>query len=390
MKKRLTAIFLCLMLIISGMPVFAEDKADMTALEAAAAVDNGIPAKSAILVEQETGRVLFEKNPDEALPPASITKVMTMLLTMQAVESKKISLDDMVTCSAHAAGVEGSGIWFEEGEQLSVDDLLKATAISSANDAAVALAEYVGGSEEAFAEMMNEAAKQLGMTNTHFVNASGLDAEGHVSTARDIAEMSRTLLNYPLITKYSSVWMTTLRDGKTQLVNTNKLVRFYEGCTGLKTGTTNGAGSCLTASATKKGMSLVAVSLGSNTSADRFAAARGLLDYGFANYTRVELPAVEGIKPVKVKGGVASEVDIVCEPPKAVIVRSGDKAKIQQEATLLPDVEAPVEAGQMLGKVVVHVEGSRIYEYNLVAANAVDEMTIGRAFMQLIGYIIQM
>lgn len=390
MGKRLTAAMLAFLLLAGGVPAFAEDEADMTALETAAKVDEGLPAKSAILVEQETGRVLYEKNADEILPPASITKVMTLLLTMEAIENGKISLDDMVTCSEHAQSMGGSQIWFQAGEQLSVDDLLKATAISSANDASAALAEHIAGSEDAFVEMMNERAKQLGMENTHFVNCTGLDAEGHVTTARDIAEMSRTLLNYPLITKYSSVWMGELRDGKTQLVNTNKLVRFYNGCTGLKTGTTNGAGSCLAASATRKGMSLVAVTLGSATSAERFAAARGLLDYGFANYSRVDLPPIEGLEPVKVKHGVESTVDVVCQPPEAVIVKTSDRTQIKQEAALISDVEAPVEAGQVLGTVQVTVNGVNLLEYNLVAATGVEKMTFNKAFIRLINYLVQM
>ena len=263
MGKRLAAWMICLILCclcVSGLAVHAEDLPDMTALETAAPVNDGLPARSAILIEQESGRVLFEKNPDEQLPPASITKVMTLLLTMEAIDQGKLTLNDMITCSAHAASMGGSQIWFEEGEQLSVDDLLKATAISSANDAAVALAEAVAGSEEAFVGMMNERAQSLGMANTHFVNATGLDAQGHVTTARDIAEMSRVLLRYPLISEYSSVWMSELRGGETQLVNTNKLVRFYDGCTGLKTGTTDGAGSCLSASATRGGLSLSYIS----------------------------------------------------------------------------------------------------------------------------------
>ena len=215
----------------------------MTALETAAQVDNSLPAKSAILIEQESGRVLFEKNADEVLPAASITKVMTLLLVMEALDSGRISLDDMVTCLGTRRNRWAEAqIWFKAGEQMSVDDLSKATAISSANDASVALAEMIAGSEEAFVGLMNERAQQLGMTNTHFVNATGLDAEGHVTTARDIATMSRELLGHPKITEYSSVWMSELRDGQTQLVNTNKLVRFYEGCTGLKTGTTGRRG----------------------------------------------------------------------------------------------------------------------------------------------------
>jgi len=391
MGKRLAAaLTAALVLCAGGVPALAEDVADITALETAAKVDDSFPAKSAILIEQETGRVLFEKNADEQLPPASITKIMTLLLTMEALDSGRITLDDMVTCSEHAQSMGGSQIWFEEGEQLSVDDLLKATAISSANDASVALGEYLAGSEDAFVEQMNERARQLGMSNTIFVNASGLDAEGHLTTARDIATMSRELLNHPLITNYSSVWISELRDGKTQLVNTNKLVRFYDGCTGLKTGTTNGAGSCLAASATRKGMSLVAVTLGSATSADRFSAARGLLDYGFSNYARVELPALENLAPVKVKGGVEQQVEVVCEPPKAVIVRSADKDKIEQGAKILPDVEAPVEEGQVLGKVVVHVGDETICEYQLLAALPVAKMTFFKAFGKLFNNLISM
>lgn len=391
MGKKLAAAFAAVLALYTiGMPVLAEDTADMTALETAAKVDESFPAKSAILIEQETGKVLFEKNADEQLPPASITKIMTLLLTMEAIDSGKISLEDMVTCSAHAESMGGSQIWFEEGEQLSVDDLLKAAAISSANDASVALGEFLAGSEDAFVVQMNEKAAQLGMNNTHFVNASGLDADGHLTTARDISIMSRALLNYPLITNYTSVWISELRDGKTQLVNTNKLVRFYDGCTGLKTGTTNGAGSCLSASATKKGMSLIAVTLGSATSADRFSAARGLLDYGFANYACVELPALENIEPVKVRGGVQQQVDVVCEPPKAVIVRSMDKDKIEQEAQVLPDVQAPVDEGQMLGKVVVKVEDETICEYQLVAALPVDKMTFFKAIGKLYSSLITM
>ena len=393
MGKRLAAWMICLILCclcVSGLAVHAEDLPDMTALETAAPVNDGLPARSAILIEQESGRVLFEKNPDEQLPPASITKVMTLLLTMEAIDQGKLTLNDMITCSAHAASMGGSQIWFEEGEQLSVDDLLKATAISSANDAAVALAEAVAGSEEAFVGMMNERAQRMGMAKTHFVNATGLDAQGHVTTARDSAEMSRVLLRYPLISEYSSVWMSELRGGETQLVNTNKLVRFYDGCTGLKTGTTDGAGSCLSASATRGGLSLVAVTLGSATSAERFSAARGLLDYGFANYARVELPVVEGIEPIPVKHGIAQMVDVVCEPPGAVVVRIADKDAITQQADLLPELEAPVESGQTVGKVVVKVGESDLCEYRLVAAGSVERMTFFRALGILFSSLIRM
>lgn len=390
MAKKLAAVFLAAVIMFAAAaPVFAEDEADLTALETAAAADDSLPARSAILIEQSTGRVLFEKNADEQLPPASITKVMTLLLVMEALDSGQIALGDMVTCSEHAQSMGGSQIWFKAGEQLSVDDLLKAAAISSANDASVALAEHVAGSEEAFVALMNEKAAQLGMTNTHFVNATGLDADGHLTTARDIAAMSRALLAYPKITEYSGTWMSELRSGATQLVNTNKLVRFYDGCTGLKTGTTDGAGSCLSASATRGGLSLIAVTLGSPTSAERFSAARGLLDYGFANYTRVELPPLEELAPVPVRGGVAPQVGVLSETPGYVIVRTADKDAVKQDVTLLPDVQAPVETGQLLGRVVVHIEGSKLCEYDLVAADAVDRMTAPRALSMLLRALVR-
>lgn len=227
MKKRLASLILALCLASSGGWAFAEDTEEsvgMNALEAAAKADETLPARSAILMEQETGRVLFEKNADEQMPPASITKIMTLLLTMEAIEAGQIRLSDMAACSEHAASMGGSQIWLEPGEQMSVDDLLKATAIASANDAAVDLAEMVAGSEEAFVDKMNARAAELGMENTHFINATGLDVQGHLSTARDIALMSRELLRFPLISDYSKVWMSSLRSGKTQLVNTNKVV----------------------------------------------------------------------------------------------------------------------------------------------------------------------
>lgn len=223
------------------------------ALPAAALVNPEIPWSSAILIEQTSGRVLFEKDPDTPMPPASITKIMTLLLVMEALDAGTITLETAVTCSPHAASMGGAQIWLEPGEQMTVHELLKATAISSANDAAVALGELISGSEEAFVARMNERAGELGMKNTTFQNATGLDAQGHLTTARDIAVMSQALLSHPLITEYSTVWMDSLRNGETQLVNTNKLVRFFEGATGLKTGTTDGAGYCLSASATARG-----------------------------------------------------------------------------------------------------------------------------------------
>lgn len=391
MKKKLAAVIAVFSLVTAGIPGLAEDtieNIEMDALEAAAKADETLPARSAILMEQDTGRVLFEKNPDEPMPPASITKVMTLLLTMEAIESGQIRLTDMVACSEYAASMGGSQIWLEPGEEMSVDDLLKATAIASANDAAVDLAELVAGSEEAFVDRMNARAEELGMENTHFMNATGLDEEGHVSTARDIALMSRALLQYPLISEYSKIWMSSLRNGETQLVNTNKLIRFYNGCTGLKTGTTDGAGSCLSASATRKGLSLIAVTLGSPTSAERFSAARGLLDYGFANYIKAPIPPLEGIGPVHVTRGVEDQVQVQANQPDSVIIRSGQQVKITQEPELAEEVEAPVEAGQRLGKVAVKMDGELLLEYDLVAATPIERMTFLTALKFLLNELV--
>lgn len=344
-----------------------------------------VPAKSAILMEQSTGQVLCEMNADEQMPPASITKVMTLLLVMEAVESGRLSLEDTVTCSPHASSMGGSQIWLEVGEQMTVQDLIKATAVASANDASVALAEKVAGSEDAFVAMMNERAEQLGMTGTHFVNCTGLDAPGHLTTARDIATMSRILIQHPMIREYSSIWMDSLRGGETQLVNTNKLVRFYDGATGLKTGTTDGAGSCLAATATRNGLSLVAVSLGSATSDERFQSARTMLDYGFANYGMATPPPLDDqLTPVKVTGGSEETVEAVGMPPEGFVVKKGDEAKLEQILELAPQVEAPVEKGQTIGTVVVKLEGKEIGRYPIEAASDVPEMTFTLAFSRLI------
>ena len=300
-----------------------------------------IRSKSVILLEQSTGEVLYSYNPDEQYPPASITKIMTLLLVMEAIDTGKITVDDMVTCSQHAADMGGSQIWLEPNEQMSVHDLLKATAVSSANDAATCLAEYVAGSEEAFVAMMNQRAQELGMKNTVFKNTNGLDAEGHLSTARDIAIMSMELLKHPKILEYTTIWMDSLRGGETQLVNTNKMIRYYDGATGLKTGTTDGAGSCLSASATRNGMTLIAVTLGSATSDERFYTAKKLLDYGFANYELANIQPMSAETPVKVTGGV--------------------------------------EKGQTVGRVIVKLGEEEILTYPMVASQSVEKMTLPRA-----------
>lgn len=282
-------------------------------------VELSLPVKSAILMDQNTGGILYEMNADQKLPPASITKIMSLLLFMEALENGKIALTDTVTCSEIAAGFGGSQIWLKPGEEMTVDDLLKAVAVQSANDATVCLAEYVAGSETAFVQMMNQKAAELGMENTHFACCAGLDNEGHYSTARDIALMSRALLQHAGITDYTTIWMDTLRDGATSLVNTNRLVRFYQGATGLKTGTTNGAGCCLSASATRDGLGLIAVVLGAENSDKRFTAARALLDWGFANYAAAEITPPE-LEPLPVTHGTASTVELTALPPTEGIV----------------------------------------------------------------------
>ncbi len=343
-----------------------------------------ITAPSAILIELSSGAVLFEKNADEVLPPASVTKIMTLLLAVEAIESGKLNLQDMVSTSENASKMGGKQIWLEVGEEMSVNDLMKATAISSANDAAVALGEAVAGSESTFVALMNERAKDLGMNNTVFLNASGLDAQGHVSSARDISIMSRELLLHPMIKDYSTVWMDTLRDGNTSLVNTNKLVRFYEGATGLKTGTTDSAGYCLSASAERGGLSLIAVVVGEKTSEERFASARTLLDYGFANWEVVTpKPLDTPIEPVKVIKGTAPTVAVASQPTNQVVIRKGEEETIEYKVEIVSDVAAPVAAGQTLGRVVLYSGGKEIGSYPLTAANYVGKLTFWVAFKAL-------
>lgn len=378
-QKRTVAIFLCAIVLFS-LPIYAEGAQKEDSLPAAVMVNTDIPCKSAILIEQESGKILFEKDADTLMPPASITKIMTMLLVMEAIDSGKISLEDEVTCSPHASSMGGTQIWFEPGEQMTVHELLKATAIASANDAAVALGEHVAGSEEGFVEMMNRRASELGMTNTTFKNATGLDAEGHLTTARDIATMSAELLKHPKITEYTTIWMDSLRNGSTELVNTNKLVRFFKGATGLKTGTTDGAGSCLSASATRDGLSLIAVVLGADTSDQRFGSARGLLEYGFANFEVKPVPEPEPkIVPIKVEGGVRQQIELKSCAPKQMLVEKGSGDSLTQQQVMEEYFEAPVSEGTHAGTIRILLDGVVICEYDLVTAESVEKMNMRSA-----------
>ena len=387
--KRIGCILLAfVMVLVVGTGVFAggeqvEVPNAMDAITQAAEESEGlqVDVKSAILMDAKTMTVLFEQNADEQLAPASITKIMTLLLVMEALDEGKISLDDMVTCSEHAASMGGSQIWLEPNEQMSVHDLLKATAVSSANDAAVALGEFIAGSEEEFVALMNSRAQELGMKNTVFKNASGLDEEGHISSARDIAIMSCELLKHEKITEYSTIWMDYLRDGATELVNTNKLVRSYEGITGLKTGTTDGAGSCLSASAQRGDLSLVAVVMGASTSDIRFQSAKKLLDHGFANYSYMEVPNIDDqLTPVPVLNGVDPYAIPQLEKIDPVLVNTKQENNIELTVQLAQNVKAPVLQGQKIGEVTLMLNGEEIARYPITAQNAVEQMTLGRAF----------
>lgn len=344
-----------------------------------------VPASSAVLAEVSTGRILYSKNADESRSPASITKIMTLLLVMESIDSGSLSLTDKVTASPHACSMGGSQIWLEPGETMTVDELLKAVAVASANDAAVALGEHIAGSEEAFVSMMNARAKELSMTGTHFENACGLDTDGHVSTATDVAKMSCELLKHDLIKNYSCIWMDYLRDGKTQLVNTNKLVRFYEGATGLKTGTTDKAGYCVAASAEKNGMELVAVILDGETSDKRFSGAKTLLNYGFSRW-EVATKQIDAtaIQDVTVTHGAKESVEVNFTSEVSFLVSKGRGQDIAVKITLPQDVEAPVAAGQLLGKVSFTLDDEVIGESQLLAASAVEKLTLGGALAKLL------
>ena len=382
MKTRILALLLCGALLASAFTLPAMAETIMPATQA----DFDLPCQAAILVDLGTGTVLYEKNADEQRAIASITKVMTLLLTFQALEAGRVQLTDVVPVSEHAYGMGGSQIWLEPGEQLTLEEMLKAICISSANDAAVAVAEYIGGSEDAFVQQMNAEAARLGMTGTHFENACGLDETGHLSTARDVAVMSREmLLHHTEIADYCTIWTDTLRGGETQLVNTNKLLRSYQGITGLKTGTTGGAGVCISASAERDGLGLVAVILGAPSSKDRFDAARTLLDYGFANYQSLtaELPA-DAPKTLPVARGAEETVELNYTAPGSFLAAKGDDAQLEVQLALPESVEAPVAAGQQLGTVTVLRGGQTLAEYPVAAANDVAALSFGLCFRRLV------
>lgn len=365
--KKVICFFICVCFMMQSVVVFAEGNTDL-----------GLNAKSAILMEESTGNILYESNPDERLPIASVTKVMTMLLIMEAVDSGKISLDDMVTVSENAMSYGGSTMFLETGEQLTVNDMLKGIAVASANDGCVAMAEHLAGSESAFVDMMNEKAKKLGMENTHFMNTNGLDEDDHYSSARDVAIMSRELMKHETIFNYTSIWMDTLRGGKFQLANTNKLIRFYDGANGLKTGSTSKALCCLSAAAKRNDMQLIAVVLGAPTSAERFASAKSLLDYGFANYAvNTQITAGDEVQKIAVEKGVDKEVDVVAGDSCSTLVKKGQEDNITKEIKIDETITAPIEAGQKIGTMTISRDGEVIADIDLNASSTVEKKGIG-------------
>lgn len=385
MNKKALTLILCLMLaLFTVLRVYAEEPAGAAGpapagITPATTADFDLPCQAAILIDLDSGTVLYEKNADRQRPIASITKVMTLLLTFEALEAGKITLDDIVPVSEHAYQMGGSQIWLEPGEQMTLNEMLKAICISSANDAAVAVAEYVGGSEPAFVEQMNARAAGLGMASTHFCNACGLDQSGHLSTARDVAVMSREmLLHHTEVQDYCRIWMDTLRGGETQLVNTNKLLKSYNGITGLKTGTTSGAGVCISASAERDGLRLVAVILGSPSGKERFAAATTLLDYGFARYENAEAALPEDAPgSLPVERGVAELVPLRYEAPGRYLVPKGEGSSLSVTVETPQSLAAPVAAGQQVGSVTLCRNGAVLQSWPVTAAGDVAALSFG-------------
>ena len=344
-----------------------------------------LSCKSAILMEKETGTILYDRDSHLPLAPASVTKVMTMLLVMEALDSGAISREDTVTVSAHAAGMGGSQVYLKQGEQMTVEELLKCVAVVSGNDCAVALAEHLAGSESAFVEQMNRRAVELGMQNTHFLNCTGLPAAGHITTAHDIALMSRELiLNHPDIRTYTTVWMDTIREGTFGLTNTNRLIRFYSGATGLKTGSTDEALYCMSATAERDGMELIAVVMKSPTTAQRFADAQSLLDYGFARWSLMEIHTDAPIAPIPVELGKKTTVQPVPDRPCTLLVEKQARSEVSTRLELCERVQAPVEKGQILGRLQVYVGEELRCTIPLIATEEIPRLTAGDIMARLL------
>lgn len=373
--KKILVVFILLALLL---PAFS-----LGASAAEAPFD--LSCASAVLMEASTGEILYAKNAEAALPPASVTKVMTLLLVMEAIEAKKVSWDDAVTVSEHAASMGGSQVYLKVGEQMSLSDMVKSVVIASANDAAVALAEHVAGSEEAFVSLMNKRASELSMTSTHFENTNGLDdtVENHVTSAKDIAIMSRELIRHPKILEYSSTWMDTIRDGAFTLTNTNRLVRFYPGATGLKTGSTAKAKFCISATAERDGVSLIAVIMGAESRDVRNAEAKKLLDYGFAGYG-VYRDEGRVLDPIPVVGGMRDAASLSVTPVKIVLPKE-KLAAVRATVELPTQISAPKEKGSAVGRVVYTLDGKVIGETPITVLDSVEQISFFEILRRLIG-----
>ena len=384
MKKKIVLAVLCLLLAVTAVLRSYADA--VPGVQAAGGQDFDVPCAAAVLIDEDSGTVLYEKNADERRPVASITKVMTLLLTFEALQAGKIALGDIVPVSEHAYHMGGSQIWLEPGEQLTLQEMLKAICISSANDAAVAVAEFVAGSEPAFVDTMNARAAALGMTATHFANACGLDEEGHLSSARDVAVMSREmLLHHPEVREYCTVWMDTLRGGRTQLVNTNKLLKSYPGITGLKTGTTGKAGVCITASAERDGLRLIAVVLGASSGKERFEAAKTLLDYGFAHYDSAEVTLPDDApEELPVKRGTAETTTLDYAAPERLLVPKGEGRDLQTKILLPDTLQAPVRQGSPVGSWQLLRGETVLQELPICAAQDVQALSFGYCLRYLV------
>lgn len=349
-----------------------------------------VPVPSAILMEKTSGEVIFEKNSHEKMSPASVTKIMTLLLVMEEIEAGRLTETDKVICSSHAASMGGSQIWLEEGETMTVHDMLKAVSVVSANDCAVALAEHVAGSEDGFVAKMNARAIELGMNDTNFVDCTGLtDDPSHLTTAYDIALMSRKLLEYKRIKNYTTIWMDTLRNGEAELVNTNKLIRFYKGATGLKTGFTTNAMYCLSATAERNGTEYIAVVMHGTTSDERFESAKTLLNYAFANYAVCPLRSPEALPPVCVELGERDSVQPIYGGDEGLLLEKNKMGELKYEYSLPDSVEAPVAEGQQLGEMVIYSGKSELARVPLLAGDGVKKLNIfrmyGKALSRLFG-----
>lgn len=389
-EKSMLSLLLMLILIllskesIAYFPIW-NNNLDTTEVNAESSISDNflnIESESAILIEQNTGKILYEKNSHEQLRPASVTKVMSILLIMEALDRGDITLDTQVPCSEIASSMGGSQIWLNETETLSVDEMLKAICVVSANDCTVAMAEFISGSEELFVRKMNDKAKELGMNDTCFKNCHGIDEDGHVTSSYDISLMSRELLlKHPTITNYTTIWMDNLRDGKSELVNTNKLIKTYNGATGLKTGSTSLALYNLSASATRDNLSLIAVVLRAPTPKIRFSEAKLLLDYGFNTYSYKQTSTKNNfVENVKVNKGTAENVNLVFENDSGVIVKKEDINKIEEEKIINEIIDAPIEAGEILGKINYNLNGEILSTVNLVAENSVSKKGIINMF----------